>query len=267
MTAAAWAVRIAFAVLLANVAPRTAAVTAHRDRSGSRSLFAADRTSRAARARRELQQMKATAAEVSDVIVSAARELDSALLQRLGASGTAGSAPLALRAASANRSRAAVDGPARGGFSANTSAALKAEQDVLKKLLTRMKSSISRLNKGEGSSKSMSLNMTQRLSRRLEQDRARAHDPNLSAADRELYANRSRVEEDEMKYWSRGRELQHGMYHANIKMTHGLMARVKTVMDAYQAVLEKGHLSTEQAQALRAASSGLTGAKSGAATA
>ena len=62
----------------------------------------------------------------------------------------------------------------------------KAEQDVLKQLLAHMKSSISRLNKGEGSSKKLSLNMTERLGHRLELDRLRAKDPNLSAADREL---------------------------------------------------------------------------------
>jgi len=113
-----------------------------------------------------------------------------------------------------------------------------------------MKSSIGRLNKQEESSKKTVQNMTQRLEKRLELDRARSQDKNLSALDREMYANRTRLEENEMKYWTRGRDLQHGMYHANIKMTHGLMSRVKTVMDAYQDMLTKGHVSPDLAKAL-----------------
>jgi len=53
----------------------------------------------------------------------------------------------------------------------------------------------------------------------------------------------------------RNRE-EHSMFHANLKMTHGLMSRVKTVIEAYKEVLAKGHISAKMAEDARAAKFG-----------
>lgn len=263
-----WALRLA--ALLANVAP-VAATRIHRSSLGTETRSIA----RASRLQREVSLMKERGAEVMGVLRSATEQLDAALLELPAAGAANGSAPPALRAAAAANQAPAGNASQTGlstntsvtlqkapagnarqtGLSTNTSATLQKEKDTLKSLFAHLKLSIARSNKGEEESKSKNKETIERLKLRLEKDRAKANDTRLSAKDREMYANETRMEERELQYWNRGRELQHGMYHANLKMTHGLMSRVKTVMEAYEEVLTKGHLAPELAKALHAAAS------------
>jgi len=124
----------------------------------------------------------------------------------------------------------------------NLSSTLKLQQGKLGDLFSHLKENIANFNKRESEQKKDAAVYAERLKKRLEQDKKRLEDPKLSDFDREMLVNRTRTEEHEMKFWTRGRELQHDMFHSNLKLTHGLMSRVKTVMDAYKQVMATGKL-------------------------
>ncbi|CAK0844000.1 unnamed protein product [Prorocentrum cordatum] len=230
---------LAARVLLSNVAPAAAAGALRRAASAAELRSASE--ARAGQLRREVALMKARGSEVVDALRSAADCLD----RPLRAGGRRATRAPGPATPSAPR---AVGPPAT-----NRSAALKQQQEVLQNLLSHLKSSITKDNKEEEDSKRHNEAVIARLRRRLDSDRARLNWTNLSAWDHEMYANDTKLEERELEYWTRGRELQHGMYHANLKMTHGLMSRVKTVMQAYQEVLAKGHLDPAMSELLHAA--------------
>lgn len=133
----------------------------------------------------------------------------------------------------------------------NRTAVLKTEQDALQDLLSHLKTNIKRFNSDETSGKSEGAKMLKQVEARLAADQAKLKNTSLSKFQREMLVNRTRSEEQELKYWKRGRELEHSMFHANLKMTHGLMSRVKTVIEAYKEVLAKGHISAKMAEDIR----------------
>jgi len=141
--------------------------------------------------------------------------------------------------------------------SQNRTAVLKRQRDALQDLLGHLKTNIAKFNKAESTGKDQAEKMIRRVQERLEKDRERLNSTNLSAFDHEMLTNRTRMEENELKYWSRGREIQHGMFHSNLKMTHGLMSRVRTVIDAYKDVLEKGRINPKLAQDMKSLAAAL----------
>lgn len=143
--------------------------------------------------------------------------------------------------------------PALRGASAlpgNLSTTLKLQQGKLGDLFSHLKANIAQFNKREAEQKKDNQVYAERLKKRLKEDKKRLEDPKLSDFDREMLVNRTRTEEHEVKFWTRGRELQHDMFHSNLKLTHGLMSRVKTVMDAYKQVLATGKLDAKLTQTL-----------------
>lgn len=135
-------------------------------------------------------------------------------------------------------------------------AAMMAEKDILEGLFAHLKSSIKGLNTQEKKDKTENSAELKKIQARLLHDQARLKDPkaHLSAFEHAELVNRTRIEEHEVQYWSHGRELQHGMFHANLKLTHGLMQRVKSVMEAYQQAIQKGHVDPKMVKSLDAIS-------------
>jgi hypothetical protein len=139
----------------------------------------------------------------------------------------------------------------------NLSSTLKVQQGKLTELFKHLKSNIAQFNKRESDGKKDGQVQADNLKKRLEADKKKLENPDLSAFDREMLVNRTRTEEHELKFWTRGRELQHDMFHSNLKLTHGLMSRVKTVMEAYEQVLKTGKLDAKLTNVLHATSSSL----------
>jgi len=139
----------------------------------------------------------------------------------------------------------------------NATSKLHEQQAALQNLFAHLKSNIAHLNKREVDGRQENQKVLDRLRQRLESDRARLNSTDLSPFNRELIMNRTQTEERELKYWTTGRSLQHNMFHANLKVTHGLMSRVKTVMQAYEEMLAKGRLDPPLAQALHHAQASL----------
>jgi hypothetical protein len=142
-------------------------------------------------------------------------------------------------------------------LSANVSAALKIQKGKLTDLFKHLKSNIADFNKRESEQKRDSQIYAERLKKRLEEEKKRLKDPKISDFDRELLTNRTKTEEHELKFWTHGRSLEHDMFHSNLKLTHGLMLHVKTVMEAYEQMLTKGKVDAKLTDALHQASSSL----------
>jgi len=156
----------------------------------------------------------------------------------------------------ANVSAPALRG-AKKALPGNLSSTLSTQKLKLGDLFSHLKANIANFNKREAEQKKDTQAYADRLRKRLEQDKKKLANPNLSDFDHEMLVNRTRTEEHELKFWTRGRELQHDMFHSNLKLTHGLMARVKTVMDAYKQVLATGKLDPKLTKVLHETSASL----------
>lgn len=120
--------------------------------------------------------------------------------------------------------------------------AVQQEKDVLSDLFKHLKGNIANFNKQETKDKDKTAAIRKRLEDRLKKDKATLAMKNISDFERERLTNSTRMEEHELAYWSRDRDLQHHMFHSNLKMTHGLMSRVKSVLEAYKEAFSKGKI-------------------------
>jgi len=132
--------------------------------------------------------------------------------------------------------------------------AVKEEQDVLQNLFKHLKVNIANFNKQETKDKDKTADIRKKLEARLKRDKAQLAMKNISDFERERLTNSTRMEQHELEYWTRDRDLQHHMFHSNLKMTHGLMSRVKTVIEAYKEAFTKGHISPDMMKKVHAMS-------------
>lgn len=95
------------------------------------------------------------------------------------------------------------------------------------------------------------------VQKRLEHDKARLTDPKLRPFMRRLLENRTKEEQRDIDFWLHSRTLQKRMFQANVKMSHGLMSRVKGVMQVFDQAIDNGTISEEAAQQLKSTVSGL----------
>jgi hypothetical protein len=123
--------------------------------------------------------------------------------------------------------------------------AVSEEKDVLANLFKHLKVNIASFNKQETKDKDKTADIRKKLEARLKKDKATLAMKNISDFERERLTNSTRMEQHELEYWTRDRDLQHHMFHSNLKMTHGLMSRVKTVLEAYKEAFAKGQISQD----------------------
>lgn len=140
------------------------------------------------------------------------------------------------------------------GHKGNVTGMLAKEQSALEGLFQKLKKNIVNFNTHDKTSKSESAAILDRLQKRLAQDKEKLKDPKLSAFQHEALVNRTGSEEREVHYWQSVIENGHRVFHANLKITHGLMKRVKEVMEAYQQALTKGHVDPKLMKQMSAAS-------------
>lgn len=142
-------------------------------------------------------------------------------------------------------------------LSQNVTENLKKEQKTLDALFAHLKQGISHLNSHETSNKAAEKDQVTKLTARVEEDHMKANWTNLTTFDKELLVNRTRMDETSLKFFTRGRSLEHDMYHANLKVNHSLMSRVKMVMDAYAKVLANGKIDPNLAASLKSVATSL----------
>lgn len=129
---------------------------------------------------------------------------------------------------------------------------VQTQQTILEKLFKHLKSNIVNLNKEENSAKQISEKAVQKLQARLKSDKAELNKTGLSKFEHDRLVNRTRTDTFELQYWTRDRSLGHSMFHTNLKMQHGLMSRVHSVIAACKDVALKGHVDPEMMKMLRA---------------
>lgn len=139
-------------------------------------------------------------------------------------------------------------------MSASGRAALEKEKSVLAGLMSKMKSNIMNFNKEEKKGKAEEDKMLEHIKERLAKGQAELKNPKLSAFEHAALVNQTTSEQLEVKYWTQGRDIQHSMFHSNLKMTHGLMSRVQTVIKAYQDALAHGKLDPKTLKDVKAIS-------------
>lgn len=139
----------------------------------------------------------------------------------------------------------------------NVSENLKKQQQVLDSLFAHLKQGISKLNSRETSNKESQKDQVAKLEERVAEDHLKANRTNLTTFERELLVNRTRMDEQSLQFFSRGRALEHNIYHANLKVNHALMSRVKMVMDAYKGFMKSGKLDAHLADSLKGFATGL----------
>jgi len=189
----------------------------------------------------KLEHMLELNAAAEEQLSDSCRRLEEAILDTALLEGANDTAPVAaLRGAA----------PAAKKLSGNLSETLKSQAGKLSELFSHLKSNIGDFNKREADGKKDSQVYADRLRERLKKDKKKLEDPKLSDFDHEMLVNRTRTEEHELKFWTQGRELQHSMFHSNLKLTHGLMSRVKTVMEAYKQMLATGKVDAKLTQVL-----------------
>jgi len=126
------------------------------------------------------------------------------------------------------------------------------QKSLLENLFKHLKSNIVNLNKQENQAKQVAQKSIQRLQERLKKDKAELQKPNLSKFEHDRLVNRTRTDTFELQYWTRDRSLGHSMFHTNLKMQHGLMSRVKSVIAACKEAAVKGRIDPAMVKKLKA---------------
>lgn len=190
--------------------------------------------------KREVNDANAYVATVMATLRTASRELEH---------------ELDLAAASPNASSAATGAPKAGIARAQTAGVhrflpgaqkrLKEQEDLLKNLFAHLKSSVTHSNKNEKENKDENAKLVKSQEEKIKADHEKLKNPKLSAHDRERLVNRTQADERTLTYFKRGRDLQHSMFHSNLKIAHGLMSRVKNVLEIYTESLAKGQIDAK----------------------
>lgn len=128
------------------------------------------------------------------------------------------------------------------GKTAKVQAVIQAQQTILENLFQHLKGNIVNLNKEESSSKDESQKQIKRLEARLNEEETKLARKDISKFEHEDLVNRTRTDKVELQFWTHERSLGHSMWHTNLKMQHGLMSRVKSVIDVCKEAVLKGRV-------------------------
>uniref|UniRef100_A0A7S2N7A9 Uncharacterized protein n=1 Tax=Alexandrium andersonii TaxID=327968 RepID=A0A7S2N7A9_9DINO len=115
-----------------------------------------------------------------------------------------------------------------------TTAELAPALAMLKALYEDGKERITQLNAREKQSKQRYEDMKKQHDTRLATIEARFKNGTLSA---EFHKNETRDEMRIWNYWERVRERQHRQFHTSLKIQHGTMSKVKTMIDMYEKTM------------------------------
>lgn len=119
----------------------------------------------------------------------------------------------------------------------NHTAKLQQELGNLQHLFKHLKSRIGVINKDEHQGRDEDAKMIKEQEQIIQTAQKQLNWTNLTKDQRELRVNRTRSAESELIYWKKHRELSHGSFHANLKMSHGLMDKLQQTMKIFNKVL------------------------------
>lgn len=116
---------------------------------------------------------------------------------------------------------------------------------MLKGLYEDSKARIAVANEREKKSKAYYTERETTHNARIAKIEGRFHNHTLS---QEFRANETRDEDRLFSYWKGVRERQHRGFHTNLKIQHGMMSKVKTMIDMYEKTISGGAKGKAQAK-------------------
>jgi hypothetical protein len=134
---------------------------------------------------------------------------------------------------------------------ANRTEKLQTELGNLQNLFSHLKSRIGTLNKDEHNGHDEDDKMIQEQEDMIHKAQVELNWTNLTKWQRQIRVNRTKGAQAELVYWKRHRELSHGSFHANLKMSHGLMDKVHQTMNLFHKLLEGKKIDTKDLEAIR----------------
>ena len=136
-------------------------------------------------------------------------------------------------------------------LSSNRTDTLLKEKEVLQGLMGRFKEDIKHLNQVDSRGDARQKEVVAEITKQLQEDERKLHNPSLSELSRQALLNHTAMEKRQLADWSTAGSLGKKMYHAELSVTHGMMAKVKKVMQAYDSVLSTGTMAPSLASALK----------------
>jgi len=134
---------------------------------------------------------------------------------------------------------------------ANKTEKLQTELGNLQNLFSHLKSRIGTLNKDEHEGRDVDDKMIKEQEDMIHKAQIELNWTNLTKWQRQIRVNRTKGAQAELVYWKRHRELSHGSFHANLKMSHGLMDKVQGIMKMFHKVLEGKKVENKDLEAIK----------------
>lgn len=134
---------------------------------------------------------------------------------------------------------------------ANRTEKLQTELGNLQNLFSHLKSRIGTLNKHEHNGHDEDDKMIQEQEDMIHKAQVELNWTNLTKWQRQIRVNRTKGAQAELVYWKRHRELSHGSFHANLKMSHGLMDKVQQTMKMFHQLLAGKKVEMKDLETIR----------------
>lgn len=128
---------------------------------------------------------------------------------------------------------------------------MKQELDNLQHLFGHLKGRIGILNRAEREGHEEDDKMIKEQEEIIQRSQAQLNWTNLTKTQRELRVNRTRSAEVELAYWKKHRSLSHGSFHANLKMSHGLMDKLQQTMKIFNKVIAGKKVAKKDIEAIK----------------
>jgi hypothetical protein len=123
---------------------------------------------------------------------------------------------------------------------AEINATLHNQQNLLQDLMKHLNNQIKNFNREDTESKEMAAKMKKRFEEKLKKDEAALNKTGLRDFEHARLVNATRMDKQDLAYWSKDGELRHTMVHANLQMSTNLLTSVKNVLDVYNQAVKKG---------------------------
>lgn len=134
---------------------------------------------------------------------------------------------------------------------ANKTTKLQAQLSTLNSVYESLKKSIVRGNRREHDGQLTDEEQIRRTEAKLADAERELNSSKLSDFKREMLVNQTRVDRAELKFWKSHRGSSHAIFHAHLKMAHGMMDRIKQVVGEYEAVLAGKKVDLEKLRKLQ----------------
>jgi len=123
---------------------------------------------------------------------------------------------------------------------AEINATLHNEKNLLTDLMKHLNNQITNFKREDDEAKVMAEKMKKKFEEKLKKDEASLQKKGLRDFDRARLVNATRMDKQDLAYWSKDGDLRHTSIHANLKMSTNLLASVQNVLAVYNQAVKKG---------------------------